>query len=127
MSDRTDIRDAGAAAALAVAQQLGEQVKLHQPGEVAWLTVWARLLSASRSVGGRNGESVDDEVLVFSVPRQTGFPFSAQLKTGAVLRRGTSDDFEVSDVSGDFTNAAVFVLTCGRFVDGTAETEGVPA
>jgi hypothetical protein len=124
----TDLTTVAAEAALSIAQDFGEQIEIHFPGEADWLDVWALFDESLRSIGGRNGDQMDEEEGTIVVPKQTGFPPSGGLVSGCAVRinGNTWEVVECVPDVADERSAATFALRIGRNLDGTAELGSLP-
>jgi hypothetical protein len=120
-----DIRTDAAACALSIAQELGVVLYVNAPGVASWVTVYGFILDNSK---GNN----DVETLSVVIPRQTGFPFTAGVPVGTVVKYNSLQytvESAVPDI-GDYQAAATFLLECQRAgVSGAGECDigDVPA
>jgi len=110
--NKTRIRDRAARAALRIAKRAGVTVTFQNPGAIALTGLYAFIESSVRGAGvNGNVDAYDVQVLI---PRQTNFPPTTGISTGATCTVGTRK-YAVENADSDFegiTDAATIRLIC---------------
>lgn len=111
-----EIRDASAAAALEIATAFGLTASFENPG-AAGVSVYVLPANAGLVTSEHDGPT-DAAEIALAIPRQTNFPPSAGIQTGAVLVYGSVDyGVERVDTGGlPLDLAPVVTLECKRNV-----------
>ena len=111
-----ELRDVGAAAALEIATAFGLTASFENPG-AAGVTVYVLPVEGGLVTSEHDGPTDVSEISL-AVPRQTGFPPTAGILTGAVLVYGGVDyGVDRADLGGlPLDLAPVVTLMCKRNV-----------